>query len=79
MAKTKQAARESDPAVAHDKEEEAVLLMYRGLSRWEKNAVHIVMSSLSFGQMDHEKTDHFTWDQTRRMYPLPAPKKGGRP
>lgn len=76
MTKTKPAVKEAR-AVALDKEEQELLAMYRRRSRWEKNAIYLLMVSLADGQMVPEKTDHLSWDQVKkRLLQLPDSGKG---
>jgi hypothetical protein len=60
--------------VGVDDEERAVVNMYRAFSRWEKNALHLLMYSLSNGTLIGEATDHLNWPAMRKLCELPDPK-----
>lgn len=75
MSKSPISGRTTKREVAMNQEEEAVLLMYRKLARWEKNSLHVLMHSLAFGHMVAEKTDHMPWSEARKMFPFSAQRK----
>jgi hypothetical protein len=58
------------------KEEKTLLMMYRYVSRWERNFFFLILQSLAWGSLTPE-TDKFSWDQIRRHSSLPRRRKGG--
>ena len=53
-------------------EERTVLSMYRDISRWEKNGLYLLLQSLAWGNLNHDKTDSLAWDEMREHLALPA-------
>lgn len=67
MATKSKAAGNTKPELAKNKEEEAVLRMYRSLSRWDRNALHLVMNSLAYGRLT-EATDSMRWETISKTF-----------
>ena len=55
------------------KEQRELLEMYGSISRWEKNAVFLIIQSLAWGNLG-PSTDRMTWAQLSRSLPLPKSK-----
>lgn len=60
-----------DKAAPQNDEERTLLEMYRGLSRWEKNSMFLVMQSLAWGRLNGEKTDSLSWPRLCKQLELP--------
>jgi len=56
------------------KEEKTLLMMYRYISRWERNWFFLILQSLAWGQLTPE-TDKYSWDEIRRHTDLPKSRK----
>lgn len=57
-------------------EETRVLDYYRLLGRWERNSVHILLQSLSWGKLT-EKSDKLPWPKIARIVGLPGEARHG--
>lgn len=54
-------------------EEKTIVGMYRGIrSRWEKNALFLLMQSLAWGGLKPKTTDHLSWKKLRKSVGLPS-------
>ena len=65
---SRNSAHGGDPLSA---EERRLVGMYRNIgSRWEKNAVFLVIQSLAEGRFVPEATDHLSWSQISKLVGL---------
>lgn len=55
------------------KEQRELLEMYGSISRWEKNAVFLIIQCLAYGKLG-PKADRMTWAQLSRAFSLPKSK-----
>ena len=60
------------------KEEKTLLMMYRYVSRWERNWFFMLMQSLAWGKLVPESADKMTWEQVSSNTGLPRGKKAVR-
>ena len=60
-----------EPEIARNDEEEALLVTYRDLARWEKNAFFLLLQSVAWGPLESKETDSMSWDAMRRTLGLP--------
>jgi len=60
------------------KEEKTLLMMYRYVSRWERNWFFMLMQSLAWGKLVPESADKMTWEQVSSNTGLQKARKAVR-
>lgn len=58
-------------------EELEVMRVWRKLSRWEKNAAFLLLSSVAHGSLNAKKTDSMPWQKMRDVLGMPKEKSHG--
>ena len=57
------------------KEEQVLLMMYRQLSRWERNWFFMIIQSLVWGRLVPKAAGEMTWEQVSSRTGLPKARK----
>jgi hypothetical protein len=76
--KAKKAQAKSHASGIQSGEQQTVLSMYSNLSRWEKNAVFLLLQSLGHGALS-EETDGYSWPQIAQLLDLSKEDKPAAP